>query len=183
MADFPSEGLDEPMGRDPNRYLFRSTWRLDADADSVYAALLDVATYPGWWPEVRSAREFADGSGEIRCRSMLPYDLVFVIAREVEDAAARILRARLTGDLIGTSQWTITPDGAGCAAVFDEDVEVGKAAVRAAGRLVRPALRFNHDRMMRSGEAGLRRHLAAARSLSGDERARDERARNDRAGG
>jgi hypothetical protein len=44
--------------------------------------------------------------------------------------------------------------------VFDEDVEVGKAAVRAAGRLARPALRFNHDRMMRSGERGLRRLLA-----------------------
>jgi ribosome-associated toxin RatA of RatAB toxin-antitoxin module len=167
MANFPAEGLDEPVGRDPNRYLFSSTWRLDASADAVYAALLDVAAYPEWWPEVRSAREFEDGSGELRCRSMLPYDLVFVITREIEDADARILRAHVTGDLIGTSQWTIAPDGTGCTAVFDEDVEVGKAAVRAAGRLVRPALRFNHDRMMRSGEAGLRRYLATSRPRSG----------------
>ena len=46
-------------------------------------------------------------------------------------------------------------------AVFDEDVAVHKSAVRAAGRLVRPALRFNHDLMMRSGERGLRKFLTA----------------------
>lgn len=146
-------------GLHPNHYRFRSVWRLDAAADAVYAALLDVAAYPAWWPEVRSARETGAQSGELVCRSMLPYDLVFHLEREIEDPVERVLRARLTGDLIGVSQWTIGGDGDGTEAVFDEDVEVGKAAVRAAGLLVRPALRFNHDRMMRSGERGLRRHL------------------------
>jgi hypothetical protein len=45
-------------------------------------------------------------------------------------------------------------------AVFDEDVVVRKSLVRAAGLMARPALRFNHGLMMRSGEQGLRRHLA-----------------------
>ena len=44
-------------------------------------------------------------------------------------------------------------------AVFDEEVDVRKRLVRAAGRLARPALRFNHDLMMRAGEKGLRRKL------------------------
>ena len=140
--------------------MFHTTWRFDHDADVVYAALADVAAYPSWWPQVRAARELEDGVGELRCRSLLPYDLTFVMHREVEDAAQRVLAARLEGDLIGTSRWTVAPDGTGCAAVFDEDVEVGKGAVRAAGRLARPALRFNHDLMMRSGERGLRRRLA-----------------------
>jgi hypothetical protein len=140
-------------------YVFSTVWRFASDADAVYAALADVAAYPSWWPQVRQARELGDGSGELRCRSLLPYDLTFVMHREVEDAERRLLEARLEGDLVGTSRWTVTPDGNGCRAVFDEDVEVGKGALRAAGRLARPALRFNHDLMMRAGEKGLRRML------------------------
>jgi hypothetical protein len=143
-----------------HRYRFRTEWHIAADADRVYAALADVPRYPSWWPEVRATRELADGAGEIRCRSMLPYDLVFTASREIEDPVTRVLRAHIVGDLIGTSEWTIAANGAGTLAVFDEDVRVGKTAVRAAGRLARPVLRFNHDRMMRSGERGLRRYLA-----------------------
>ena len=147
------------MGLNPNHYVFRSEWRLDAPAQRVYAALLDVAAYPTWWPEVRSAKETGTHSGELRARSMLPYDLVFHLERDIEDPVNHVLRAKVSGDLIGTSQWTVAPDGDGCIAVFDEDVHVGKAAVRAAGLLARPALKFNHDRMMRSGERGLRAYL------------------------
>ena len=142
-------------------YVFRSEWRLRTDPDAVYAALVDVASYPAWWPQVRSARQVDDVSGEIRCRSLLPYDLVFVVRQEVEDSDGRVLRARMDGDLAGTSQWTVTADGCGTLAVFDEDVVVRKSLVRVAGRLARPALRFNHDLMMRSGERGLRDHLLA----------------------
>ena len=144
---------------DSHRYVFRTEWRVSASPDAVYAALADVPAYPGWWPEVRATRELGEGVGEIRCRSLLPYDLVLIASRVVEDPFGRILRAHLDGDLIGTSEWTISAEGSGALAVFDEDVRVGKVAVRAAGRLARPVLRFNHDRMMRSGERGLRRHL------------------------
>ena len=44
-------------------------------------------------------------------------------------------------------------------AVFDEDVSVGRGMLRTAGLLTRPALKFNHALMMRSGEVGLRRLL------------------------
>jgi hypothetical protein len=149
--------------RDPNHYVFRTQWRLPAAPDAVYAALADVAGYPRWWPEVRETVQLSDSAGRIRCRSLLPYDLWMDLDREIEDPHGRVLRARLDGDLIGTSEWRIEPDGdSGSVAVFDEDVVVGKAMVRAAGRLARPALIFNHDRMMRSGERGLRRHLAEA---------------------
>jgi uncharacterized protein YndB with AHSA1/START domain len=143
-----------------DHYVFHSTWRIDADPDRVYATLADVATYPSWWPQVHAARQLDDVSGELRCRSMLPYDLVFVVHRELEDAERRILRATLDGDLAGISQWEITSDGSGAVAVFDEDVVVRKALVRLVGPLARPALRYNHDRMMRAGERGLRRQLS-----------------------
>jgi polyketide cyclase/dehydrase/lipid transport protein len=142
-----------------DHYRFRSVWRIAADPDRVYAALADVAEYPTWWPQVHEARQLDDASGELRCRSLLPYDLVFVIRRELEDAQRRVLGASLDGDLVGSSQWTITDDGAGTRAVFEEDVVVRKALIRLVGPAARPALRFNHDRMMRAGERGLRAHL------------------------
>jgi hypothetical protein len=143
-------------------YVFRSVWHLDAAPDRVYAALQNVAEYPQWWREVRETVQLDETRGRLRCRSLLPYDLTMMLTREIEDPVGRVLRARLTGDLVGVSTWTIRADGPrGSVAVFDEDVAVGKAAVRAAGRLARPVLTFNHDRMMRSGERGLRRWLGA----------------------
>ncbi|MEO8888057.1 MAG: SRPBCC family protein [Jatrophihabitantaceae bacterium] len=165
MADFaaavePTERCYVLTKVDSSNYVFQSVWQLAAPVQDVYAALVDVAAYPSWWPQVRSARWVGDSSGEIRCRSLLPYDLVFVVHREIEDADGGVLRARLEGDLSGSSQWTIRAEGGGSVAVFDEDVVVGKAAVRLAGRLARPALRFNHDLMMRAGERGLRKQLS-----------------------
>ena len=147
----------------PQRYLFRSEWHLAAAPDAVYVVLADVERYPDWWPQVRGGRRLDERSGELICRSLLPYDLVFVVEREIEDPVARVLRARLRGDLAGSSQWTVSASGPGALVVFDEDVAVTKRLVRAAGRLARPALVLNHDLMMRSGEAGLRRLFGAAR--------------------
>jgi hypothetical protein len=122
----------------------------------VYEALADVAAYPDWWHQVRSARWLDDRCGELVCRSLLPYDITVVVERDVEDPVERVLRARLTGDLTGVSQWTVSPHEAGSVAVFDEDVTVGSGMLRAAGLVAGPALKFNHGLMMRSGEAGLR---------------------------
>lgn len=143
-----------------HRYVFRSEWRIPAPPDEVYATLADVESYPTWWHQVRGARWLDDNSGELVCRSLLPYDLRFVITREVEDPVGRVLRGRLVGDLTGESQWTIGAEDGGSLAVFDENVAVGSGMLRAAGLVARPALKFNHALMMRSGEAGLRRHLA-----------------------
>jgi len=143
----------------PKHYLFRSEWRLRAAPDDVYAALADVESYPSWWHQVRRARRLDDRSGELTCRSLLPYEVTFVIERDIEDPAARVLCGRLTGDLVGVSQWTISAGDGGSVAVFDEDVSVGRGMLRTAGLLTRPALKFNHALMMRSGEVGLRRLL------------------------
>jgi Polyketide cyclase / dehydrase and lipid transport len=148
-------------------YHFTSTWRLPAEPDAVYAALADVPGYPQWWHQVRSARQLDEQSGELRCRSLLPYDLVFVARQVLADPVARVLRASLDGDLSGQSEWRIIADGAGATAVFVEHVEVAKPMLRRLGLLARPLLRANHDLMMRSGEAGLRRHLAAVGSATG----------------
>lgn len=143
------------------RFRFRSVWRLPAPPERVYSVLAAVENYPRWWPQVRRAHRIDAYSGELVCRSLLPYELVFVMHKECEDPDGLVLRATLSGDLTGTTQWTVTADGGGARAVFDEDVAVGSGLMRTAGRLLRPALKLNHDLMMRAGEKGLRAHLRA----------------------
>jgi hypothetical protein len=144
-------------------YVFRSQWRLPAPPDDVYAVLADVETYPAWWPQIRSTRRLDATSGELTCRGLVPHDLTFRMHRDIEDAVGRVLRARLEGDLAGSSQWTVRPAADGALAVFDENLTMGSGRLRLAGRFLRPVLRANHDLMMRAGEKGLRAHLRRAR--------------------
>lgn len=146
-----------------HHFAFRSAWNLPAPPAAVFDVLRDVGTYPRWWPQVRHARRLSDNSGELTCRSTLPYDLTFVLTAEVDDASARILRARMDGDLVGWSKWAVH-DGrrGGSVAIFEEDVLLTSSLLRIAPGFVRPVLARNHTAMMRGGERGLRAYLARA---------------------
>ena len=145
---------------------FDGQWHIDAAPERVFAALADADAYPQWWPQVTAARRIDDSSGEIRSRSRLPVDLVYVVHRELVDPAAGVLRARFDGDLAGTGTWTVRPDGPGAVATFDQQFSLTARILRTAGMLARPAVRADHQHMMRSGERGLRRHLATADSVA-----------------
>jgi hypothetical protein len=143
-----------------HRYVFRSVWRLDASPFEVTTALECLDDYPRWWREVRAATRIDENTYELRCRSTLPYDLVFETKRSVHDVEGGVLEANMTGDLEGFSRWTITADGNGTQAVFDEDVVANKRLLRALEPVARPGFRANHWLMMRHGEAGLRVYVA-----------------------
>jgi hypothetical protein len=153
-----------------HRYVFRSAWCLDAAPADVTAALECIDDYPTWWPEVRDATPIDEDTYELRCRSTLPYDLVFETRRSVHDVAGGVLEANMIGDLEGFSRWTISAEGAGTRAVFDEDVMLNKRLLRALEPIARPGFRMNHWLMMRHGQAGLRVYLAGlqrGRAVSG----------------
>jgi hypothetical protein len=139
-----------------NRYEFRNRWAVDASPDSAYVVLEALDRYPRWWPEVREVRKVSDQAYEVRARSLLPYDLIFVTHEGTRDPVNRVLEAKLTGDLEGFSRWTITPapSGAGADLLFD------RALLRRLAPIARPAFRANHALMMRHGERGLRTYLA-----------------------
>jgi hypothetical protein len=102
----------------------------------------------------------------MRFRSLLPYELQVTAHEARQDPAAGVLEARLTGDLEGSTRWTVTTRGDGAAvAVFDEDVEVRKPLMRRLALPGRPAFRINHALMMRSGLTGLTRYLAVCEVL------------------
>jgi len=143
-----------------SKYRFRSVWRVGASAPDAFSVLSCVEDYVDWWPEVREVRRLSDESFELRCRSVLPYDLVFVSTQARVDPTARVLRATLTGDLNGYSRWTIYPETEGSLLIFDEEVTLGKESLRRIAPIARPAFRANHKIMMSSGERGLRTYLA-----------------------
>ena len=144
-----------------NRYRFRSVWHIDACPADVYEVLSDIANYPLWWPEVRKATKIDDETGELRCRSFLPFDLVIQVKHSIRNQQAGLLRATLSGDLEGYASWEIIGRDGGTVLVFDQDVMANKVLLRRLVLIARPFLRGNHDIMMRGGLKGLKQVLDA----------------------
>lgn len=145
---------------DWSHYRFRSLWSLPAPPRDVYAVLAQAEDYPRWWPQVREVTRIDDRTGIVRVRSVLPYDLVFTAHEEHRDPAAGILEIRMTGDMAGWARWTLTADGTGTLARYDQEVEVTKPLMRRLALLGRPFFLANHALMMRAGERGLLSCLA-----------------------
>lgn len=143
------------------RYRFRSLWALPAKPAAVYDALERAEDYPRWWPQVREVRRLDDTSGLITIRATLPYDLVFT-AREVRrDPEAGVLEIAMEGDLEGWARWTLTADGQGTLAHYDQVTEVNKPLLRRFAVPGRPVFLANHRLMMRAGRRGLVAYLEA----------------------
>jgi len=142
-------------------YCFRSAWRVDLDADQLFDVLSDIASYPHWWPQLRSVERIDDDTAAVRCRSALPYTLRLRAQRAREDRDARVLEVRLDGDLEGWARWTLTPGQDGTALVFEQEVVVRGQMLRWVGFIGRPVLRLNHAWMMRGARVGLDRWVAS----------------------
>lgn len=146
---------------DWTHYRFHTRWALHASPATVYDVLEQAEDYPRWWPAVREVNRLDDTTGVIRIRAVLPYDLTFT-AREVRrDPAAGVLEIAMTGDLEGWARWTITGDGAGSLARYDQAVVVNKPLLRRFAVPGRPVFRANHWLMMRAGRRGLAAYLEA----------------------
>ncbi|MFB7635971.1 SRPBCC family protein [Streptomyces sp. NPDC056149] len=154
--------MSAPPGRPRrlHRYRFRNVWLLSAPPTVVYAVLGRAESYPGWWPQVRAVAPLEGGGGAARFRSFLPYELAVVVRETVRDPGAGVLEIAMGGDLAGWARWTVVPGESGTRAVFEQDVEVRKPALRRWALLGRPLFRVNHALMMRAGRRGLAAWLA-----------------------
>ncbi len=159
-------------------FRFVDLWRISASPTAVYTALADVQEYPRWWPQIRSVQRLTATSGELTCRSVLPYVLHLTVRSDVEDRGRGQLKVLLSGDLVGWSAWRVTAEpnaGAAadgprgpsdwCRAVFTQEV-TAPGIPGGGSALLRPILDWNHAMMMRAGERGLRKHLSAGDQVS-----------------
>lgn len=145
-----------------NDYSFRSVWSVRAGAGPVFDALVDLAGYPDWWPDIRAVTRIDDDTAEVTCRSVLPYVLTFRLHRATQDERAGLMRVEMTGDLEGYVQGEVVEHGgAGAVLAISQRVVVTKPLLRALSPVARPLFRLNHALMMRRGRRGFRAYLAS----------------------
>ncbi|MEU6508012.1 SRPBCC family protein [Streptomyces sp. NPDC046942] len=146
---------------DWNRYRFLSLWSLPAPPAAVYAVLERPEDYPRWWPQVRAVTRLDGSTGVLTIRSVLPYAMTFTARETRHDPDAGVLEITMSGDIEGWARWTVTADGPGTLARYEQVVHVNKPLLRWLAVPGRPVFRANHRLMMRSGRRGLMRHLEA----------------------
>ena len=142
-----------------SRYGFVTQWRLEAPPEPVWDTIYDTDSWPEWWPGVRRVEELVarppDGVGGVprfTFRSVLPYDLVFVLRSVFEEEAPAPDAVELArGDR----------DGGSTTLFYQWDVRTTRPWMNALAPLARPAFAWNHDRVMAAGGEGLARRLGA----------------------
>lgn len=138
-------------------FTFVERWQLPDPPERVRAVLVDLERYPTWWPQVLAVASLGPDDARVLCRSALPYTLDLVLHAVSRDLPT--VEVAIGGALAGYARWTLTPAGTGTAMLFEQQVEVTGPMAWAA-ELARPLGRWNHQRMMRGCEAGLRAVLA-----------------------
>jgi hypothetical protein len=143
-----------------NDYRFRNLWSVRATTARVFDALVDLASYPAWWPDIRSVDRLDDDTAEVTCRSVLPYVLTFRLRRAEQDEDAGRMRVDMTGDLEGYVAGVVAEHRtAGAVLAITQRVVVTKPLLRALSPVAHPLFRANHALMMRRGQRGLRAYL------------------------
>lgn len=140
-------------------------WHLAADIDAVWQALHHPDYWPRWWQYVRSVEKLragdADGVGStyrIDWTSRLPYDIAFDV-ETVEVVRYERIRGVARGELNGQGLWEFSPDENSTRVRYTWSVNLVKPWMRRLKPIAAPLFRWNHNAVMRAGEAGLARHL------------------------
>jgi len=147
-------------------YEFSTTWRIDAPLKLVWEAIYHSELWPEWWPGLLSVVELEigndEGIGNLRrysWKGVLPYHLVFEI-RATQIDRPLLLAGTACGDLSGTGIWRFSEDCGTVVVQYLWRVATQKKWMNLFSPIARPLFRWNHDQVMRWGEAGLTRYIA-----------------------
>lgn len=149
-------------------YEFVSVWTVHAELPRVWDAIEAADAWPEWWKGVLRSVEIkpgdANGVGGVRrttWKSALPYKLEFD-SEIVRIEKHRLIEANAFGELEGKGIWQFRElDDNTIRVQYDWTVKTTKAWMNVLAPVAKPFFRWNHDTIMRWGEEGLRKRLAA----------------------
>ena len=154
------------------RLTYVTEWRLAAPIEHVWDALVDVESWPQWWPYVRGVETLHRGATNdlgtvrrLRWSSRLPYGFALEVETTAVQSPTRLV-GRATGDMAGVGCWELARDGAGTRVRTTWTLELHTRWMRWSAPFMAPVFRWNHEGVMRSGGQGLARHLAARPALA-----------------
>jgi len=139
----------------PRRYRFSASHTVRAPRDQVHAVLVDLEYYCDWWMQVRGVARIDDDTALLVCRSALPYDLELVLTAVSREAD--LLEVQIEGPICGYARYHLVETVPGVTSLhFEQEVRAESRLMVLASYVARPLLVWNHHRMMRGSEQGLR---------------------------
>ena len=127
--------------------------------DELWEALTQVDRYRAWWPWLRSFDGDTFAAGERwRCvvKPQLPYTLEFAI--ELDEVADELsAHARLSGDIDGWAELTLTDEGTGSQLRLESELTARSGPARWLDAVAPPLARRGHDWILDNGIRQFRR--------------------------
>jgi uncharacterized protein YndB with AHSA1/START domain len=137
----------------PGSITTERSYVLPVGRQAVWALISDVDAYKKWWSWLR----IFDASGLVeeakwRCEVQppLPYPVRFSVHIEQVEVA-KLVKARIEGDVIGTATLSLSDHLEGCTATLASSLAPGNATLRLVSRVAAPVARFGHDWVLDSG--------------------------------
>lgn len=128
-------------------------YQLPVPPADLWAAVARVDEYEGWWPWLRQFDAGALAADEVwHClvQPPLPYWVRFDVNLD-EVRAPTMVRASVTGDVVGEAVLRISEHPEGSEAHLTSSLEPGNGFLKAVARFAAPVIRYGHDWVLDSG--------------------------------
>ena len=124
----------------------------------MHDVLVDLEYYGAWWPQVRAVAKLDEDHALVVCRSTLPYDLELELT--AVSRATDVLEVEIDGPIRGWARYHLDERSPGVTVLrCEQEVYAVSRTMLVASYVARPLLVWNHGRMMRGLETGIRARL------------------------
>ena len=137
-------------------YSFITQGKIKAPPEHVWAAIEDIEAMPSWWEAIRCARIIGQAKKlkvgrqiRLSVKGLLG-NLSFTV-KVTEFEALRRIKLQSTGDLKGYGLFTLEEEGGFSNLTYRWEVSTTGKLMNFCGRVLKPLLAYNHDRVMKKG--------------------------------
>ena len=147
-------------------YHLLTVWHFDTTVERIWNVVNDIEKIPSWWPGVSQVRllggdkKLSEGAlVQTEVRGLF-WTLRFKLRVKCIEPPYR-LSAESTGDLAGEGYWILYPEAGGTRAECHWWVSTTGRWMNLLGTLIRPLLKYSHNRVMAEGGRALARQVGS----------------------